>query len=283
VDSRAEAARLAAQAAAHWLNEADRRRGAARLLGTIGALREALKVDPSSITGKLLQDAIARLSDFDRLVTASNSHEQRAPGETIRLMNKILEIKPDYAPAHGELGTMYALMGDQAAAHAQLRTGAEHDPEDSYCVSTLAALMYREERWEDAASLFAKADAIEPYDASIQNGWGLALLKLERWDDAAVHFRRALTIDPRHSDGSAGLSEVLRLQGQIPEAVLHARRAVRWTDGKNAKFLVTLADAYTAAKRPADAHKTLEQALTAAETTNPGLVPTIRGRLARLR
>jgi tetratricopeptide (TPR) repeat protein len=236
--SRAEAERLAAQVAGHWLSEADRRRGAARLVGTIGALREALKADPAPTTRKLLQDAIARMADFDRLVTATNSRDQRPPGETIRLMNKILAIKPDYAPAYGELGTMYALLGDQAAAHAHLRAGVEHDPEDSYCVSTLAALAYREDRWEESAALFAQADAIEPYDANIQHGWGLALLKLDLWSEAATHFRRALTINPRHADASAGLSAALRAQGQVEESALHARRAARWTAAKNAKLPV---------------------------------------------
>jgi hypothetical protein len=72
---------------------------------------------------------------------------------------------------------------------------------------------------------------------------------------------------------------VLRRQGQVEEALLHARRAVRWSHSQNAKMLLTLADAYAAAHRPADARKALERALTAAEASNSGLLPTIRARL----
>jgi tetratricopeptide (TPR) repeat protein len=280
-NSRTEADRLAGQLAEHWLNEADRRRRAGRLLGTIGALREAWQATPNPPTRRRLQEAIERLAEFERLVTAGNSVDPHRPDEKMAIMQKILEIKPDYAPARGELGTLYLLTGNSAEAKAQLRAAAEDDPEDSYCVTALAAIAYREGRWADAAALFARADEIEPYDAATHQAWGLALSKLGRWDDAASHFRLALTIDPRHAPASKGLSEVLLSQGQLQEALLHARRAVRWTDRQNPHLLLTLADVYVAAGRPADARKTLERALTAAETADPGLVPAIRARLNR--
>jgi tetratricopeptide (TPR) repeat protein len=277
--SRAEATRLAGELSRYWLTEAEQRRRAARLLGTIGALREALKADPAPATRQRLQEAIARQGEFDRLVLAGNAVGQRFPTETMQIMKKILEIKPDYAPAHGELGTMYALLGNAVEAKAQLEAVAECDPDDSYGLTTLAALTYREGKWGESVALFARADDIDPYNAPIQHGWGLALLKLEHWADAAVHFRRALTIDPRHAAASEGLSEALRHQGQVEEAILHARKAVRWTESQDARMLLTLADAYAAAGRPGDARKTVQQALTAAEATNPGLVPAIRARL----
>jgi tetratricopeptide (TPR) repeat protein len=280
---RAEADRLASLLARHWLDEAERRRRDSRLLATIGALREAMKADPRPATRRRLDEAITRQAEFDRLVTATNAPGQRPPGETAELMKKILEIKPDYAPAHGELGTAYALMGKRPEADSHLRAAQLYDPEDTYCRVSMAQLAYLDGRWAEAEALYAKADEIEPYDANIHNGWGLALLKQERLADAAAHFRRALTIDPRHAGGSDGLSEVLRRQGQVEEALLHARRAVRWSHSQNAKMLLTLADAYTAAHRPADARKALERALTAAEASNSGLVPTIRARLDKSR
>jgi tetratricopeptide (TPR) repeat protein len=281
--SRAEADRLARQLADHWLNEAGQRRRAGRLLGTIGALREALKAGPNPTVHDRLQEAIARQTEFDRLVTAGNALGRRDPEATIQVMRKVLELKPDYAPARGELGTMYVLRGDYFEANAQLQAAVEADPDDSYATTTLAALAYRQGRWEDAAALFAKADEIEPYNADTHHGWGLALLKLERWADAEAHFRRALTIDPRHARASDGLSEALRRQGQVEEALLHARRAVRWTNGKDAKMLLTLADAYDAAKRLEEARKTLKRAVTAAEASSPDLLPTLRARLGALR
>src|SRR5262249_24284177 len=84
------------------------------------------------------------------------------------------------------------------------------------CVTALAALAYREGRWDDAAALFAKADEIDPSNADVHHGWGLALAKLERWADADAHFRRALTIDPRHAGASEAASEARRHVAEPP-------------------------------------------------------------------
>jgi hypothetical protein len=84
---------------------------------------------------------------------------------------------------------------------------------------------------------------------------------------------------PGHAGASRGLSEALRHQGQADEAVRHARRAVRWTDAADAEMLLTLARAYAAAGRPADARRTLRDALRAAERDRPDLVPAIQADL----
>lgn len=280
--SRGEAKRVADQLAKHWLDEAENRRGAARLVGTIGALREALKADASPPMRQRLQDSIARLTEFDRLVTAGNALGQADPDETISMMKKILAIKPDHAQSRGDLGAAYLVKGDHAEAEAQLRAGVEHDAEDSYCLTTLAALASQEGRWEDAAGLYAQAEKIEPRHADIHFRWGLALLKLERWTEAEVRFRRALSINPRHAGGSQGLSEALLRLRYLEEALLHARRAVHWTGARNAEMLITLADAYAAHNRPADVEQTLEQALIVAQGTQPALVPRLQARLREL-
>ena len=253
--SRAEADRLAPQLARYWLDEADRRRRDGRLLATIGALREALKADPDPASAQRLHEAVARQAEFDRLVNAGNAVGSDQPGEAIPILQKILALKPDYAPARGELGTMYALLGDHAAAGAELRAAAASDPDDSDRVTALAAPKYREGRWEEAAELFAKADEIEPYNANTHHGWGFALLNRmlgrRRGPFPALDHRPQARRRGRRPERNA------RRQGQVEEAVLQARQAVRWNCAKNAKMLLTLADGYAAAGGPADARKTL--------------------------
>jgi tetratricopeptide (TPR) repeat protein len=280
--SRAEADRLAAQLGQYWLNEATRRQRDARLLGTIGALREALKADPSPLVRQRLQEAIARHTEFERLLGLTKSAQGNAD-ETIPLLKKILQIKPDHAFAHGELGQIYIAQGLRFAGEDELKEAARCDPEDSFSRITLAQLAYLDGRWDAAVALFAAVAEIEPYDANIHHGWGLALEKMGRPEEAALHFQRALAIDPGHVAANVSLNTLLLKKEEVEEALLHARRAVRWTHAQNATALLTLADAYTAARRPADARKTLQQALQAAQTTSPHLLPTINSRLSVLR
>lgn len=277
--SRTEAEHLATQLTQHWLSEADQRRRDGRLVGTIGAMREAIKVEPSPATRARLREAIAELTEFERLRADAISTANRRPQDTIARMKQLLALRPNYAPAYVQLGIAHADLGDREKAIANWRAVAEHDPENVQGIGMLAKLAYLEGRAADAAELCAQASRIEPLDADVQSSWGLALLRLDRWAEAAARFRHTLTIDPRHAAASQGLSEALRRQGQAEAAIAPAERAARWTQFKDASTLLTLAEAYSAAGRPADARATLEQALKAAE---PELVPWIQERLRLL-
>ena len=218
VRSREEANRLAKQLANHWLDESDRRQLDHRLLGTIGALREAIKVDPSPANRKRLQEAIVRLAEFDRLVTLGNSIGQESPVEKIDLMKKILALKPDYARrAANWARCMRSGVTSRRPKHTSCRAAAD-DPEDSYCVVTLGALAYREGRLDESVALYAKADRIEPNSANTHHLWGRALLRQNRFAEAEAHFRQALAVDPKHAEAFNGLNESLRYREPLDQA-----------------------------------------------------------------
>jgi hypothetical protein len=62
-----------------------------------------------------------------------------------------------------------------------------------------------------------------------------------------------------------------------------ARRAARLTGFQNPDVLVTLAEAYADAGRPAEADETASRALAAAQASNPHMLPQIRRRLEEMR
>jgi tetratricopeptide (TPR) repeat protein len=278
-DSRAEADRLAAQLNEQWLNEAEQRSREGRLKAAIGAFREAMQLAPNPTTRRQMQEVIARQVELDDLATKSAGAARRNPGEAIRLLTRILQINPDDARAHSELGTVYAVTGQRAEAIPHLQAVARCDPNNSSGLTRLAWMAHLEGRPDEAATLCAQADRIEPWHLGNHHVWGMALSKLGRWADAEKQFRDTLAINPTDGGANQGLSEALRHQGQAKEAVRFARRAVRWSDSRNAEVLLTLAEAYAAAKREPDARRTLEQALAVAETNNPPLAQAIRKRL----
>ncbi len=280
--SRAEVERLAATLNEHWLHEAEQRRRDGRLLGAIGAVREAIKVDPVPANRSRLREAIARLNEFEQVRSDAMSTANRRPEDTIARLKILLTIRPNYAPAYVELGVAHAKLGERDKAIANWLAVAKHDPENIHGIGMLARLAYVEDRAADAAELCEQASRIEPRDSDVHSSWGLALLKLERWSDAAERFHHTLTIDPRHAGASQGLSEAMRRQGQSEAAIAPAERAARWTQFKDLGKLLTLADAYVAAERPADARFTLERALKAAAVAEPALVSRIQERLLLL-
>jgi tetratricopeptide (TPR) repeat protein len=279
--SRTEAARLAAQLTDHWLKEAEQMRRADRLMAAIGAYREALQVTPNPATRKRLDEVIARQVEVDDLL-AKLARGKRSPTEDIQLLTRVLQLRPDDARIHHDLGTIYAMTGQRAQAIPHLQAVAQGDPSNTSGITRLAWMAQMEERPEDALKLCAEADKIEPGHPTNHFVWGMALAKQKRWADAEQHFRKALERNPTSAEANQGLSDALRQQGQAAEAVRYARRAAHWTGAREPTVLITLADAYVAANRIPDARKALEQAQSVVPPNNPGLAQAIRDRLRGL-
>jgi tetratricopeptide (TPR) repeat protein len=256
--SRQDAARLTRELTEYWLGEVESRRRQYRFLAAIGAAREALRLDPPAPArekaAQALKDAIAVQTKIDSLLTdALRAASEQRHATAIEILNEALEIKPDWAVAHSKLGTLYAMTGriDKATRH--LEAVAKHDPDNASGLAMLGWLAYLAGRSDDAADLYRRADEIEPFDAKINYHWGLALIQLGNWLEAADRFRRVLAIDPNHAGGCQGLAHALGKQGKAAEAVRYAWRAGRLTGFREPDVLVTLADAYSAVGRVAEA------------------------------
>jgi tetratricopeptide (TPR) repeat protein len=280
--SRAEAERLSGQLTDYWLKEAEERRSAGRFMAAIGAFREALQVTPNPATRQRLQEVIIRQGELDDLNVKLANADRRNSAEVIRILTRILEIKPDDARAHSELGTVYALAGQRAEAIPHLQAVAKCDPGNASGVTRLAWLALIEARLEEALALCDQADRIAAGQPTTHVVRGMALAKQQRWPGAETEFRKALEGNPTDSEASRGLSEVLRPQGKVEEALRYARRAVRLSDSKDAEALKTLAEAQLAARHLPEARKTLEQALALVEASNPPQAQAIRSRLRQL-
>jgi tetratricopeptide (TPR) repeat protein len=282
--SRQEAARLRRALVDHWLAEAENYRRAYRFMAAIAAVREALRFDPTPAVRDHLREVVAIQAklDADWFLALHQMDEHRYP-EAIETLNKLLDVKPDHAKAHGKLGTLYAMAGQNELAVKHLQAVAQYDPDDSYGYSMLGWLAYLQDKAEDAVEAYRRADEMNPFNAKTNYHMGLALAKLGRSPEAIACFRRVVTIDPNHAGGWQCLSHELRQQGQLAKALPFALRAARLTRFQNPDILVTLAETYADAERFADAENTATQALDAAQASDPRMVPQIRRRLDAIR
>src|SRR5262249_4649682 len=183
---RGGAARLTGALVGHWLAEAEKCRREYRFLAAIGALREALRVEPAPDTRERLRRAVATQAALDLdLADGLHQMEERRFAEAIETFTKLLALKPDHAVAHGKLGTAYAVTGREDLAVRHWRAVAESDPDDSYGHSMLGWQAYLGGRAADAVEAYHKAAEIEPFNAKIRYHAGLALEKLGRLPEAA--------------------------------------------------------------------------------------------------
>lgn len=278
--SRTKAAQVANELSTFWLEAARQRRNRGRLVATIGAVREALAARDDPPIRQLLQTAIARQTKYEEL---REQISPRDPNAALEKATTLLELSPHNAAAHSRLGSIYASLGKHDEAVEHLDAVAKEDPNDASGLMLLAWMAYIDGNPREAVDLNSQADEIEPRSAKIHFQWGLALLQLEQWSEAREQLEAALAIDPHHASASQGLSEALRNLGRASEAVRHARDALQWSQGQNPSMLLTLGRAYAADRQASEARRTLEQALAAAQSSQPNLLPAIEQELRQLR
>lgn len=282
-ESQQQAARLKSDLRQHWLAEADRLQAEHRLIPAIAALREAQQLEATDDVRSRLQDVIAVQLQVDaavpRSMQLSNSGRTR---EAATILEDALRLSPNFAPAHGRLGTLYAMLGqkDQAAEH--LRAVESGDPNDAYGENMLGWLTYLEGDGKGAAKFFRRADEIYPFQPDINGRWGMSLLLVKDWPAAEERFRKVVLIDPTDASGWHGLAHALRNQGKVSEALDHVEHAAELSQNQDLDILISLVDLRVQMKKMMEAGQAARQALDLAARRNPALQPELRQRWSQI-
>ena len=138
--------------------------------------------------------------------------------------------------------------------------------------ASLADLLMRRGRVDEAIKHSEEALRIRPRDANAQNNLGLALLQTGDTRGAAMHLTKALEVDPGHMNAEVNLAWILATAPDASmrdgnKAVSLAEDVARRAGHANAIVLRTLAAAYAETGRFSEAIETAEQAISIAKMT----------------
>lgn len=267
----------------HWVTESERLAQQHLYMQSIGAAREAVRLNPTTKAQQRLKDAIAYQSRLDSLAHQADSQiSTRNYAEAIRTLEEGVKLNPNAAKFHEKLGMLYARTGwrDRAIEHWQLT--AKADPDNADCYHLWGQLLFQEGQFAEAAEQFRRADELSPFTAEANYRWGLALLRLERWEEAASRFRQALIVNPNHAGAAHSLGHALLKQGQGEQAVHYAHHAARLSGFQNIDILMTLGEALAIANRISEAIGVLDRAKSEAQLSHPELVPQLTQRITEL-
>ncbi|MBC7817353.1 MAG: tetratricopeptide repeat protein [Planctomycetaceae bacterium] len=280
-DNGEEVVRLKKALTEYWLGEAESRRRAFRHVAAMEAYRQAQRLEATTATEDKLREVEEIQQTLQREMTQTLHRIQEGRyDEAFDLVKHVLTLKPNHAAAHGRLGTLHALRGENELATQHWRAVTEHDPDDQYGESMLGWRDYTQGHPAEALAAFERAEAIEPYFAKINYHMALALVKLERWPEAIARLRRLLDIDPNHLEGCISLCQVLRINHRPEEALPYARRAVELTREENLDVLAALAGTHAELGQFHEAENTASKMLKVATVRNPAMLPEIRSRRA---
>ena len=139
---------------------------------------------------------------------------------------RALELNPDYAEAHSNLGNALTALGQPDKAVASYRRALEIKPEYAEAHFNLGVALKDLGQFDGAVTSYRRALEIKPDYAEAHYNQGLVLQELGQLDEAVANYRRALEIKPDYAEAQCNLGLALTDLGQLDDAVSSYRRAL---------------------------------------------------------
>ncbi len=139
---------------------------------------------------------------------------------------KALEIRPDFAAAHCNLGLIFTRLGRLDEAITEYRKAVEIKPDFAEAHNNLGLILARLGRLDEAITEYRKAVEIKPYFAEAHYSLGLALAARGQVDEAMSHYQKALAIKPDYAEAHYRLGLALAARGQVDGAMSHHQKAL---------------------------------------------------------
>src|SRR5205823_5747475 len=140
-----------------------------------------------------------------------------------------LNIKPDYADAHYNLGGALAQQGKLADAVHHYQRALQITPGDADAHTNWGGALAQQGKLAEAAEHYQQALRIKPDHAAAHNNWGAALTRQGNLAEAIEHYRQAVNIKTDYADAHYNLGGALAQQGELADAIHHYQRALQIT------------------------------------------------------
>jgi predicted O-linked N-acetylglucosamine transferase (SPINDLY family) len=170
----------------------------------------------------------------DMVSLAQESHQAGDYPQAESLYRQILDINPNLAGVHNNLGSALELRGCVDEAVASYRRAIDLNPRFVEAHFNLGNVLQGQGRQKEAAACYQQAIALNPNFAEAYCNLGIALIELQRLDEALACFQRVVQLNPSSAEAQVNLAGGLRELGQPTDAVAAYRRAWQLEPGNPA-------------------------------------------------
>jgi Flp pilus assembly protein TadD len=146
--------------------------------------------------------------------------------EAEKNFKKAIELKPDYAVAHNNLGAVLKDQGRLDEAETNFRKTIELKPDYAEAHNNLGAVLRDLGRLDEAETNFRKTIELKPNYAEAHNYLGAVLRDLGRLDEAETNIKKAIELKPDYAEAHNNLGAVLRDLGRLDEAETNVKKAI---------------------------------------------------------
>ena len=139
---------------------------------------------------------------------------------------RALDLNPDFAEAHCNLGATFADLGQLDAAVQCYRRALAINPDFAEAHGNLGSALRGLGQLQEAAASYALALAAKPDFADAYYNLAITLKDLGQLEAAVHNYRCALGLRPQSSEWHSSLGTVLKELGRLEEAVLSYEQAL---------------------------------------------------------
>ncbi len=198
----------------------------ATALRSAGYLKEAETIFRSALA--LDEDCLEARAGLAK-VMFGRAHAFQERGElekAIKWYGNALEMNPDYAIAHNNLGNVLKEQGAFDKAISAFRRALDLDRDFAEAHNNLGVLLIEQGEIDEAIRFYRDAIRIDPEFAIAHNNLGNALNALRQFDEAIVCYKQALALKPDYASAHCNLGVAYKDMGKIDEAIKCYRKAV---------------------------------------------------------
>ena len=153
--------------------------------------------------------------------------QQNRLAEALALLDKALQLKPDYGEAHNNRGVILQQLNRMEEAVASYDRALRIRPDNPGTLYNRGNALVQLQRMEDAIGSYDGVLKLTPDHVESLLNRGYALMHLKRSSDALVSFEKALKIRPGYGDAHHNRGVVLANLGRLEEAVTSYNAALQ--------------------------------------------------------
>ena len=140
---------------------------------------------------------------------------------------RALQLKPEYADAHNNLGNVFKDQGKPDEAVACYQRALQLKPEYADAHNNLGNVFKDQGKSDEAVACYQRALQLKPGFAEVHNNLGNVFMDQGKPDEAAACYQRALQLKPEYADAHNNLGNVFKDQGKPDEAAECYQRALQ--------------------------------------------------------
>jgi len=142
------------------------------------------------------------------------------------LLNKAIEVKPDFAYTHYVLGYFYYIDQKYDQAIIALGDAIRIDNRFYLAYKLLGDIYFKEHLFYKAINEYRKVLLIDKRNSVVLSNLGLAYMNLEKYEEAESFLREALSFSPNNINFRYSLASIYKDRGKLKEAALEYKKVI---------------------------------------------------------